>query len=180
VATATPCAACPSPVTQTVLKNGVVNPLWGQAVTLTNTGVSAYYANVTDNLTGDTVALAISTTAGSYNCFFTIPTPVNISNYYANGHLQFDVKAANASTLVFYASYGNTNNGNGCSATPVQGLSQTQFVHVSIPLSTLGSGSCGGPSGAASLVSVNEFGGYDLNASPGVQFYLNNYQITPN
>jgi hypothetical protein len=187
VATATPVTA----VTQLIWKNGVSGTQWlGQAMTLSQSTAATAGAAVTDNVTGDTITLAVGAPAGSpvtLNINATVPVPANVTNYYAAGHVQFDImlgSAFNAGVTSIYASYGDKGNGNGCSSAslvPAYSLNTSSFVHVSVPFT--GFGSCAGGTGSASMAAVSLMEIYVIDNSgfsAGTQFYINNIQWTPN
>jgi len=181
--------ATATPVPQTLLKDGPLGPQWlGQILVLAPVpaGVSDGAIAMADSNTGDSSAWYVSFTSA------TMPGAVlqfqtknlvaeNVANFYANGHIQFDILLGGAylpATSLISVSYGTL------TATPCvnaafanAGLSQTQFTHVSVPFTGYLL-SCNDTSGVNEFSIVETVSGGSSN--PGIQFYLDNVQWTAN
>ena len=187
-ATQTYVAGLPTPVpatAQTIWKNGVLSAaLWGQAVSTNQNSAQISNASVTDAITSDSTVLSVACNPAalvSFSTAFYISTSVNAGNYYAAGHIQFDLMGGGA-----YSSSGSTttvcfNNGS-CSWT-ISGISKTQFIHYSLPFTSVAS--CYSGTSAGNIVAFTSitFQGVETSfgsLGAGVQFYIDNLQITPN
>lgn len=137
--------------------------------------------SIIDNISGDTLALAYtanSNTATANYCnainFFITNGPINATNYYASGHIQFDIMLGPAYSSLYpiVVAYGQ---GAVCTSSPIPGLSQSAFTHVSIPLQ-------GGFNGCneTGTVVIMFIGITEANIPVGIQFYIDDVQWTPN
>src|SRR5450830_1088710 len=112
-------ASAPAPVTQTLWKNGVAGPWWGQAVGISIvegcgsvegcSGGSFTTAAVVDNITGDTKVLQVTAPDAYGLLMFSIANAVDASGSYATGALKFDIMlgpAFNPSTDKLGGAYG--------------------------------------------------------------------------
>jgi len=167
---------------QTLWRNGVASPLWGQTLTLYNSGTTA----ITDNLTGDGTVLEFIAPISSvgYNdgisLDFSTFCGIDASGYYASGHFQCDLMLGPAavSTTGWNLNF-NLNGKSGfdqLSGAPA--VNNSSFTHISLPFPVPTPNSC----------SPNCYNFIDLESiqidtavpAAGVVFYINNIQITPN
>jgi hypothetical protein len=188
----------PTPTTasdQTLWKDGVAGPdWWNQPLTVAaDNAVAGSIASVAgpDPVTGDGTVLQYSATgsAATGGILFSIPIPVNGYDYLDNGHLQFDMMLgpawSSANTIDtffrddpgFVFPWGQTNQ-----MTQVTGLSTTAFVHVSLPLTW----TAGYPYANALGIGLMPAGQLYIGVftpgtiPAGVQFYVDNVQLTAN
>ncbi|HTB22199.1 MAG TPA: hypothetical protein VK914_05795 [bacterium] len=177
VATETAVAGSGATTTQVLWKNGVLaSQWWGQPLTMFSSPSNSFSTvSVTDGISGDSSVLAISQTISgdiASSIFFEIPysNAFNASNY-ASGHIQFDLKLGPAFSAgeEIIGEY----NAGGCIWPSISGLNQTSFTHISVPIST---GICNTINGFWQIVILDENG----SGSTGIQFYIDNLQITSN
>ncbi len=177
----------PSPITpidQSLWANGSFYPWWGQAITIYNNDASN--ETVTDTITGDTIALAFVAPSNfvGYNAglIFLIPNCVNASNYYAAGHIQFDIMLGPASdsntAQNLNVNYGgiqcNGYGGPGCynygtQYAPNVSLSTSAFTHISVPFTAFPQND---------TVSVQQIQIDTVPTAAGIIYYLDNLQFT--
>jgi hypothetical protein len=169
-------------------ENGTTGLWGGQVVSVSSDGNGDLSnAAVTDPFTNDATVLegyGPATSSAGVDMFFTLPIyaaggGIDQSAYYSSGHIQFDIELGpNLSSNTIQISYYN-NNGGGCGPIVISsGLSTTTFTHVSIPFATA-FGSCDGMAEVSGLTMIvgNQSG---QSVAPGLEFYINDLQITPN
>lgn len=200
VPTETPYAGTPTPTpvaatAQTFWDDGILGSPWGESLFMWTKG-SDVNATVTDNIDGSPTVLQCSAVSGGLASPAVVASfaytnywlASNISNYYASGNIQADIElgpAFSTTTSMLIVGYGNTfwapTTAYGCNSSPLTGLSTSTFTHVSIPFST-GFNGCDETDGSFSVYveAISDAGYTGANLSPGVQFYVNNVQITPN
>ncbi len=130
---------------QTIWSNGTIGFWFGNVLTGNSGGCcpsTSSISSATDNISGDTNTLLLSTTYTHGFYFYSASTPSNPSSYYAKGHLQFDIRLEQPPSLftLLYVEYllqANSDNG-AVTFNPnfINSLSTTSFTHVSLPFST--------------------------------------------
>jgi len=139
-------AATPTPApppNQLIWKNGTMGTWFGQSEGISGGGYSS--VAITDNITGDTSSLAVTSWQGnSYGGWdqFNVAVAQDASSYYSSGHLQFDIELSsgfnNCGASTINVGYGN-NSTISTYAINFSTMSTTQFSHISIPFNLFSS-----------------------------------------
>jgi|GEM_PF-3669566 hypothetical protein len=180
----------PNTANQLFWANGVTGTPWSYNLTLVYNG-SGGTAAVTDTVNGDGTVLQVSSNGSATYAFiefYLAPLPLpplpaqgmDITAYYPSGHLQFDVElgpASDVANTTMTIGYGGVVSG-ACRSTAIPGLSATSFTHVSVPM-TSGFPACN-VTGNFAMIGISATDGSGGNMAPGIQFYLNNVQLTSN
>lgn len=135
-AQSTPASGAPAAVT--IWKDGVSGQVGGQtfAVTANGSGGAGLPGSAdsvqtaTDTLNGDQTTLQLAAPGDTYVAVqFSVSAPVDLSAYYASGHLQYDcmVGTMNPTDFTVFVTPGD------CTQYPAPVGSQGVFTHVSIP-----------------------------------------------
>lgn len=131
-----------APVTEILWKNGAVGSWFGAVIQLEYDNATTVNAPVTDNITGDTTSLLMSTeepvaAVQAFNIFAPNEDP-NASSVVQSGHLQFDAMLANPLVGSMTIAYGPITSGPCFEAVvPLAALNTLNFTHISIPASNL-------------------------------------------